>query len=199
MSQENNEKIIIQEHAKGNKVILFAGAHGKANALDTLLDAGKMLVDSKVKVAVCLMGGGPEKERLRSRAEAEMLTNVIFLDAVNKNEVGNVLALADILYIGLAKTDLFRFGISPNKMMDYMLAGKPIISAIDAGNDMVAEADCGCSVPAEDAPAVAKAIKKLLALTEEERARLGQNGKAYVMTNHDYQKLAADFIEKLEA
>lgn len=197
MSQQNNEKIIVQEHAKGNKVILFAGAHGKANALDTLLDAGKMLVDSKV--SVCLMGGGPEKERLRSKAEDERLTNVIFLDAVNKNEVGNVLALADILYIGLAKTNLFRFGISPNKMMDYMLAGKPIISAIDAGNDMVAEANCGCSVPAEDAPAVAMAIKKLLALTKEERIRLGQNGKAYVMANHDYQKLAADFIEKLEA
>lgn len=196
MSQSENRKIIDREHAKGNKVVLFAGAHGKANALDTLLDAGKLLEDQPV--TICLMGGGQEKERLQLRAQQEKIFNVIFLERVNKNEVGDILELADILYIGLAKTDLFRFGISPNKMFDYMLATRPIISAIDAGNDMVKDAECGISVPADNPEAVAKAIKKLLALDDAERLRLGQNGKAYVLANHDYEKLAADFVAALE-
>ena len=196
MSQSENRKIIDTEHAKGNKVVLFAGAHGIANALDTLLDAGKLLKD--ISVTICLMGGGQEKERLKLRAQQEKITNVIFLERVNKNEVGGILELADILYIGLAKTDLFRFGISPNKMFDYMLAARPIISAIDAGNDMVKDADCGISVPAEDPEAVANAIKELLAMDELERLRLGENGKAYVLANHNYEKLAADFVAVLE-
>lgn len=195
MSQSENRKIIDTEHAKGNKVVLFAGAHGIANALDTLLDAGKLLKD--ISVTICLMGGGQEKERLKLRAQQEKITNVIFLERVNKNEVGGILELADILYIGLAKTDLFRFGISPNKMFDYMLAARPIISAIDAGNDMVKDADCGLSVPAEDSDAVAKAIKELLSLSSLERIRLGQNGRDYVIANHDYEKLAMNFIEAL--
>lgn len=195
MSQSENRKIIDTEHAKGNKVVLFAGAHGIANALDTLLDAGKLLKD--ISVTICLMGGGQEKERLKLRAKQEKITNVIFLERVNKNEVGGILELADILYIGLAKTDLFRFGISPNKMFDYMLAARPIISAIDAGNDMVKDADCGLSVPAEDSDAVAKAIKELLSLSSLERIRLGQNGRDYVIANHDYEKLAMNFIEAL--
>ena len=196
MSQSENRKIIDTEHAEGNKVVLFAGAHGIANALDTLLDAGKLLKD--ISVTICLMGGGQEKERLKLRAQQEKITNVIFLERVNKNEVGGILELADILYIGLAKTDLFRFGISPNKMFDYMLAARPIISAIDAGNDMVKDADCGISVPAEDPEAVANAIKELLAMDELERLRLGENGKAYVLANHNYEKLAADFVAVLE-
>lgn len=196
MSQQDNKEIIEREHVRGNKVLLFAGAHGVANALDTLLTASKLVAD--IPVTICLMGGGQEKERLQLRGQQERLTNVIFLAPVSKNEVGSILELADMLYIGLAKTELFRFGISPNKMMDYMLAGRPIISAIDAGNDMVKEADCGLSVPAEDADAVARAIKELLAMDEAERARLGQNGKAYVLANHDYKKLAADFVAALE-
>lgn len=196
MSQSENRKIIDTEHAKGNKVVLFAGAHGIANALDTLLDAGKLLKD--ISVTICLMGGGQEKERLKLRVQQEKITNVVFLERVNKNEVGGILELADILYIGLAKTDLFRFGISPNKMFDYMLAARPIISAIDAGNDMVKDADCGISVPAEDPEAVANAIKELLAMDDLERLRLGQNGKAYVLANHNYEKLAADFVAALE-
>ena len=196
MSQSENRKIIDTEHAKGNKVVLFAGAHGIANALDTLLDAGKLLKD--ISVTICLMGGGQEKERLKLRAQQEKITNVIFLERVNKNEVDGILELADILYIGLAKTDLFRFGISPNKMFDYMLAARPIISAIDAGNDMVKDADCGISVSAEDPEAVANAIKELLAMDDLERLRLGENGKAYVLANHNYEKLAADFVAALE-
>lgn len=196
MSQQKNREIIEREHARGNKVVIFAGAHGVANALDTLLSASRLV--SACPVTICLMGGGQEKGRLQLRAQQENLTNVIFLDPVNKNEVGSILALADILYIGLAKTELFRFGISPNKMMDYMLAGRPIISAIDAGNDMVKEAECGLSVPAEDAEAVANAIRELLMMDEVERLRLGQNGKAYVLANHDYEKLAADFVAALD-
>ena len=195
-SFQENIDIIENEHNKGNSIILFAGAHGKANALDTLLEASKLVTDNPV--AICLMGNGPEKEKLQRKAKQEELRNVIFLNAVNKNEVGAILKLADILYIGLAKTNLFRFGISPNKMMDYMLAGKPIISSIDAGNDMVAEADCGFSVPAEDSMAIANMIKKLLTTSEDERAKLGENGRAYVKRNHDYKKLACDFIMALE-
>ena len=195
MSQQDNIETIEKEHAKGNLVVLFAGAHGKANALDSLLDASKLLKASPV--TICLMGTGPEKERLQKRGREEKLTNVLFLPAVNKNEVGSILEQADILYIGLAKTDLFRFGISPNKMMDYMLAGKPIISAIDAGNDMVAEAQCGYSVPAEDSIKIAEKIRQMLIISEEERSVIGEHGRAYVLQHHDYRVLAEEFINSI--
>ena len=175
------------------KIVLFAGAHGIANALDVLLDAAAMLRSEPV--TVMLIGNGAEKERLSQRAKKEGLENVVFLPAVAKTEIAGILAQADILYIGLAKSPLFQFGISPNKMMDYMYAAKPVINAIDAGNDMTVEADCGYSVPAGNAVAVAEAIREMALLPEEERRRMGQNGKRYVEKNHDYRKLAGRFLD----
>ena len=83
----------------------------------------------------------------------------------------------DVLYIGLQKQSLFRFGISPNKMFDYMMAAKPIIQAIDAGNNLVGEADCGIDVEPDNVGEISKAILALKSMPEEERRRLGENGK----------------------
>ena len=86
----------------------------------------------------------------------------------------------DVLYIGLQKQSLFRFGISPNKMFDYMMAAKPIIQAIDAGNNLVREADCGIDVEPDNVSEISKAILALKSMSEEERRKLGENGKKFV-------------------
>jgi glycosyltransferase involved in cell wall biosynthesis len=119
---------------------------------------------------------------------------VHFLDPLPKDCVPHFLRCCDAMFIGLQRQPLFRFGISPNKLMDYMAAGKPIISAIDAGNDAVAEARCGFSVRAEDAAAIANAVIRLMHLSADERARMGEAGRAYVRTKHDYAVLAAQFL-----
>lgn len=75
------------------------------------------------------------------------------------------------------------------------MSGKPVIHAVTAGNNLVRDANCGISVPAEDAGAVFEAINKMLALTQEERQKLGNNGREYVIKNHDYKFLAKKIIE----
>lgn len=173
------------------RIVIFAGSHGKANALDVLLSAAKF-VQSRTKIV--LLGDGPEKEALQEKATNWGLKNVSFFPRVPKHEVPLYLEKADVAYIGLVSTSLFRFGISPNKIMDYMLAKKAIIQSIDAGNDIVREAACGISVPAGDENKVAEAIDKMAAMPLEKLAELGKNGYRYVNKNHDYRVLAEKFI-----
>lgn len=173
------------------RIVIFAGSHGKANALDVLLSAAKY-VQSRTKIV--LLGDGPEKEALQEKATNWGLKNVSFFPRVPKHEVSLYLEKADVAYIGLVSTSLFRLGISPNKIMDYMLAKKPIIQSIDAGNDIVREAICGISVPAGDENKVAEAIDKMAAMPLEKLAELGKNGYRYVTKNHDYRVLAEKFI-----
>ena len=173
---------------QGYKLIAYTGSMGIANALDNLISAADLLKAEKYHFII--VGGGPEKERLKKKVVGNKLTNVSILDPVPKTSLPFLLDFFDILYIGLQRQPLFRFGISPNKMLDYMMAGKPVIQAIDAGNDMVAEAGCGISIEPENPEELAKAIKTIFAFTEDERKRLGENGKAFVMKNHDYKKLA---------
>ena len=128
-------------------------------------------------------------------AHKKGVTNVYFLLPINKLAIPNLLKEMDVLYIGLQKQSLFRFGISPNKMFDYMMAAKPIIQAIDAGNNLVREADCGIDVEPDNVSEISKAILALKSMSEEERRKLGENGKKFVLSNHTYQVLGKRFLD----
>lgn len=193
--QLQNEVNLLFSHfkAKGQAIIGYAGAHGVANALDTFLDAADMM--KKENVVFVLVGSGPDKVALQQRAKAGRLENVRFIDPVKKEQIPALLQWFDIAYIGLQQQPLFRFGIAPNKLMDYMMAGRPVLMAIEAGNDPVSEAGCGLTVKPEDPQAVAEGIRSLLALSEDERKKMGQRGRKFVMANHTYPVLAKRFLE----
>lgn len=180
----------------GKKLVGYAGTHGAANALDTLLDASKFLPDY---VRVVLVGLGPERERLLRRVKNERLSHVVMLPAIPKASIPTFLAKLDIAFIGWREKPLYRFGITPNKLMDYMMAGKPVVHSVKAGNDPVAEAGCGLSVPPGDARAIADAIQEILALPDEDRAALGERGRKFILANQTYSVLADRFIEAVKA
>lgn len=178
---------------RGRLIVGYAGTHGIANALDTLLGAAAMLRGEPV--AFVLVGGGPGKAKLQQRARDEGLDNVSFLDPVRKEQVPALLQCFDVAYCGLLRQPLYRFGIAPNKLMDYMMAGRPVLHSIEAGNDPVAEAGCGVTVAAEDAAAVAGGVRALLAMDAGQREALGQKGRAFVLEHLTYPVLARRFLE----
>lgn len=177
---------------KGLPIVCYAGTHGLANDLDTLLDAAKM---GKGQYEVLMVGSGPEKDRLQRRVMDEGINNVTMLPPVPKRAIPTLLRKVDIGFIGLKKSRLFRFGISPNKLMDYMMAEKAIVHAVEAANDPVAEAGCGLTVPPGDAAAVHSAIVQIAELSVEERRAMGERGRQYVLSKHTYQVLAKQFLE----
>ena len=172
----------------------YVGGHGLSNALDVLVEAG---ADARLKgVGIVCVGAGAEKSRLQEKAHA-LGSSVFFLPPVPKQGVPGLLGLFDALYIGWARSPLYRFGISPNKLFEYMMAGVPIIHAVEAANDAVREAECGLSVAPEDADAVVEGILGLAALSPERRREMGIRGRRYVETNHNIATLARVFLESV--
>jgi glycosyltransferase involved in cell wall biosynthesis len=190
---DSDLRVLEKIKADGNAIVGYAGSHGVANALNTLLDAAIRIKNERI--AIILVGSGPEKKVLLERAQSEGLNNVIFIDPIKKELIPSLLQYFDVAYIGLQGQPLFRFGISPNKLMDYMMAGRPVLMAINAGNDPVREAGCGLTVPPEDPEAVANGIRTLLNLKEDERKTMGQRGREYILKNHTYPILAQRFLE----
>ena len=178
--------------AEGKFIVGYAGTHGLANALDTLLDAAALTSDPRF--AFVLVGGGPEKARLQAVAAARQLAQVHFLDPVPKDQVPALLGAFDVAYIGWQRQRLYRFGISPNKLIDYMMAGRPILHSVEAGNDPVAEAGCGLTVAPQDPQAVARALAALLQLAPKERAAMGARGRAHAMAHLSYPVLGRRFL-----
>ncbi len=179
-------------------IVGYAGGHGLANALDFLLQAASQLQqDAAQQLHIVLVGDGPDKAALVSQAQALGLQNVTFLPAIPKRAVPAFLAECDALYIGWRKLPIYRFGINPNKLFDYMMAGKPVVHSVEAGNDMVQDAGAGISVGAEDPAAIADALRRMAALTQNERGRMGAAGKQYVLAKHDYAVLAKRFLQAM--
>lgn len=178
--------------SRGKFVVGYAGAHGVANALDTLLAAAARMRDRRV--AFVLVGTGPDKLRLQRLARELGLSNLRFFDPVAKQHVPALLRRLDLAYIGWQRQALYRFGIAPNKLIDYMMAARPVLHAVEAGNDPVAEAGCGLTVAPEDPRAIERGILALLDLSPEERRAMGQRGQRYALDNLTYPVLGQRFM-----
>lgn len=176
-------------------VVGYAGSMGLPNALDTLLDAAKLLAAESV--AFVLVGDGHERERLARRIRQETIANVTLLPPIPKAQVPAFLSALDVAYIGWQRVPIYRFGIAPNKLMDYMMAGCAVLHSVAAGNDPVAEAGCGLTVEPESPAAVADGLRRMAALSAAERRAMGERGRAHVLAHHSYPVLARRFVEAL--
>ncbi|MBN9609226.1 MAG: hypothetical protein BGO26_03830 [Actinobacteria bacterium 69-20] len=174
-------------------VIVYAGAHGPPNSLDTIIDAAQIIENSAgetgIRVRFDLYGSGVSKEDLIEDVRRRNLTSVHFHDPVPKSRVVNLVRAADASIITYRSIDLYRFGVSPNKVFDYLAAGRPVIVALDAPNDPIALAHAGVFARAEDPADLAAVIRSLAAMPAAERERIGRNGQRYVCENHDMAEL----------
>jgi glycosyltransferase involved in cell wall biosynthesis len=178
--------------------VMYAGAHGRANALEDLLKAGEILEGSVPPVRFVLVGEGPKKARLKDTARRLGLRAVEFRSAVPKCEIPSVLQEADVLVALLEDSPLYQYGVSLNKLFDYMAAGKPVILAGRIPHNYVEEARCGLTVPPRDPEALAGAIRELADLPTEDRQEMGRRGRAYVQMYHDWDRLVGEIDGLLE-
>jgi glycosyltransferase involved in cell wall biosynthesis len=180
--------------------VIYLGAHGKANALDTVIQAAKILQDwGYRKIRFVLIGDGPEKPRLIGMAQTLGLKNVEFRKPVPKIEIPKVLREADAFIVQLGGAEVYRWGISSNKLFDFMAVGRPVFSSAEAPLNPVKEAKCGFTIPPWDPKALAEAVIKLYQMSPEERAEMGKRGREYVEKYHDIRKLAAQLENLLQS
>jgi len=179
----------------GYFVVVYAGALGEPNSIETLLQAFSLLKKCPEKIKLLLIGRGVMAQQLADYANREDLFNVEFHDQIDKADVMKVLRQASAGYISLRSQPIFRFGVSPNKLWDYMLAGLPVIFACKAGNNPVADHHCGVSADPSDPVSIRDAIVQLCRLPEDERVEMGKSGHTAVLLRYEYGKLAAQFID----
>ena len=183
--------------AKG-EIIIFIGAHGPANSLDTTLKAADRLRGNK-DIEIVLVGDGILKESLLNRAKEMRLKNVRFFEPIPKTEIPGILSAADAAIITLNKIKVFSYGVSPNKLFDYMAARKPIICAVEGEMaEKIENIRCGISVIPEDDKSMAEAITHLTNLSADRLRQMGDNSYEEIKKNYSREKLAQKLINLIE-
>jgi len=189
---KDTEAVLKQLRDNGKFIVGYFGGHALSNALDTLLDAAKLLIASE-RVHIVMVGKGAEKKRLRKRCQNENITNITFLNAVEKRCIPNLLSYFDCIYMGTSNSPLYRFGLGLNKFYDAMMSGKPVVLSTNTTDTVIEQYNCGIVVPAGAAEEVRNAIDKIMSMPAESRLKFEENGKRAVQENFSYDKLSKDF------
>ncbi len=174
-------------------VLIYAGTHGKANALDALLDVAHYAAE--LSLGLVLVGDGPDKERLAARANG--MENVLLVDRVPRADLGELLALADGGYVGLLPSPLYDHGISLNKIFDYMGAGLPILENAGAANSPTRDANCGVVSDPKVPGDLQRALRDFCASSQDQRDTWAANGRRYVADFLSQRRLARSMLDSI--
>ena len=179
----------------GKFVITYVGAHGIANHLQQLLEAGKKLEDTSV--IFLLIGQGMEKEKLQKMTIEMKVKNVRFINSVPKKEVFKYILASEMGASVLKKVDTFKTVYS-NKTFDYMSCKTPVLMAIDGvSRQLVEDAQCGVYVEPENADDYNIKIRNYLNNFERLREE-GTNGYNYARAHFDRDILAKKYIHEIK-
>lgn len=154
---------------------LFAGNVGKSQAVETIVEAAKLVQDDN-RIHIHIVGGGISLDSCKALADG--LDNITFYGRRDVSEMPSFYAKADAMLVTLVDDATLSLTL-PGKVQSYMAAGKAVIGAINGETArLVQTADCGSCAPAEDAAALAQILKNGADHPQLLR-RQGQNARKY--------------------
>jgi len=163
----------------GHMNVMFAGTMGTAQALDSVIDAAALCLQTLPNVQFVFIGGGVDRDRLEKKAADLGVSNVRFLARQPMSTMGTVLGLADVLLVHLKDHALFRITI-PSKSQAYMAAGKPVLMAGrgDAA-ELVTRSGGGLVCEPENPRSIADAVSRFVGMSLEQRRSMGEAGRKF--------------------
>jgi len=188
---------VISKKAMSKMIVGYVGAHGVADALESLLDCCSILKSrGRRDVHFVLIGHGSEKQRLEKKAIEMCLDNISFYQSIPKKEVPAIIKLFDVAVVSKKDSPLYKFGTSFIKTFDYMACGVPILWSVNSPDCPIRDAHCGIPIPAECPDLMADAVISFADMGDAARKDIGKRGFDYVMDNHDNRVLGQK-LEKL--
>lgn len=178
------------------QLFLFAGLHGHAQDLPTILAAANILRD-RADIQIGFVGGGPVKSWAMNESVRLGLRNVLFVDPQPLAEMPRYWSLARAALVTLRDMPLFD-GARPSKSFPPMASGVPVIfSGRGEMRNLLEDSGAGIAVPPEDPAALADAIR-LLADDPARAAELGRNARSLVLAQFSWTSIVSEWLESWE-
>ncbi|HWG56021.1 MAG TPA: glycosyltransferase [Gaiellaceae bacterium] len=172
-------------------VVTFAGTHGIAQGLPSVLDAAER-VDSGADFV--FIGEGPVREALVADSAARGLANVHFRPQVPLHDMPPLVAASDALLVPLSAHPTFETFV-PSKLIDFMAVGRPVIlAAAGEAARLVTTAGAGVVVEPENPAALADAVRWLREHPAE-AAAMGARGREFARKR--LRSVQAERLEEL--
>lgn len=180
---------------EGKFILGYIGTHGLAHKLDFVIDCAQHL--DKSNTHFLFIGSGAAKNDLIKQSRTLGLSNVTFLDPIQKKDVWRYISILDAMIVPLKKSDLFKTVI-PSKIFETSAMKVPILLGVDGEARSIVESyNAGLFFEPENKEEFLKAVNMLkdnMALVLEIK-----NGCQELAKDFDRKKLADKLLFELEA
>lgn len=180
----------------GKFVVSYIGTIGYAHGLDIILQAAQRLQAILPEAMLLLVGEGAEKDKLEGQARREGLGNIRFIPQQPRDDIPRFISASDVCLVLLRKAELFTT-VLPSKMLEFMACGRPVVLGVEGqAREILNQAQAGvCITPGEPEDLVQAVIT--LYRDPALRARLGKNGREFIVTHFSRRQKALQYLEIL--
>jgi colanic acid biosynthesis glycosyl transferase WcaI len=180
---------------EGKFIAIYAGIHGIAQGLETLIEAARLLHEVP-DIHLLLVGDGPKKAELQAIAARQNLPNLTMLAEQPRQVIVDYLSAADVALIPLRSLELFS-GALPSKMFDAWACERPLLLSVNGeARQVMEQAGGGVFIPPEDAQALAQALLVLKDSPQSAR-EMGRKGRDFTVEHFSRKAQAKKLAEEL--
>jgi len=178
------------------EVVLYAGTHGVAQGLETLVEAAQLL--RHTNVVFLFVGDGSTKRDLRERVDRLKLENVRFVDSKPLAEMPQYYSLALASIVPLLDLKLFE-SARPSKLFPSLACGVPVIFC-GAGDtaQFVRERNLGLIARPGSASELADAILQLQR-DKDMRDKMSARARRIAVEEFDWTLIVRRWLEAMQS
>lgn len=125
--QTNTEAVSFLKENKGSFTITYAGNIGEGQGLEKIIP--QLAQELGPKYQIKIIGDGGAKKLLKDAVKSSDVSNVEFIDPVNRDELIFFYKNADFLLLHLNDYDAFK-KVIPSKVFEYAVFNKPILAGV---------------------------------------------------------------------
>ena len=182
----------LEVRVKGRTIIGYCGSIGLTNNLRDFVNYMERC--QRDDVVFIIAGDGADRAHFQSRLEG--CDDVVFLGKIAPDQVQGFLRRCDILFLSTLPSKVWDYGQSMNKVVDYMLAAKYIIAQYTGYPSFINEAGCGVFT---DGAGLADCVDAAIDMPPAARDAAGLAGREWLLEHQNYETLARDYLQKIEA
>jgi len=182
-------------------LIVYTGAIGVLNEVDTLVEAANALQDrGTIDFHLAIVGEGRALEQIRALVHERADGRVSLHAAVPVEQVPQILASADIgVILFSSRSQSYRYTASPNKLFDYLAAGLPCLFNFEGPTrELLEHSGCGLAFEAGSVTSLVDALDRLLSDPQRLEAMRTQSRET-AEKNFDRNEILLELSKQLEA
>lgn len=185
-------ELLARHGLAGQTVIGFIGSFYHYEGLENLVEAMRLLLETRRDVRLLLAGEGEAMESLRRRIPDELRPYFLFAGQVPHEEAPRYYSVMDVLVYPRIRSRLTEL-TTPLKPLEAMSMERAVIGSDLGGiRELFDEGRAGILVPPDAPRAIADCLRRLIEQPAERRA-LGAHARRFVQRERDWEAIVRGY------